>query len=224
MNEPLISVVLADDHPAVRAGIRQFIERDAALQVVAEANDGAEALELLRRHQPHVAVVDLQMPCLTGLEVIAQARKERLPTAFVVLTAYDDDPYIFAALRAGAKGYLLKTAGPDELARAIRLVNAGQSALDPGVTARVIDQMGAAGSPPHEPEQPSERELEVLRLTAQGLTNRAIGHELGISERTVHSHLVNIFGKLAVNNRTEAVLKAMRLGWIALDDSTRSSL
>jgi len=218
MNEPPISVVLADDHPAVRAGIRQFIERDAAIQVIAEAGDGAAALELIRQHRPRVAVVDLQMPRLTGLEVIAQARKEQLPTAFVVLTAYDDDPYIFAALRAGAKGYLLKTAGPEELARAIHLVNAGQSALDPGVTARVIDRMGAAGASPYEPERPSERELAVLRLAGQGLTNRAIGHELGISERTVHSHLINIFAKLAVNNRTAAVLKAVRMGWIALDN------
>lgn len=218
MNELPISVVLADDHPAVRAGIRQFIERDAAIQVIAEAADGAAALELIRQHRPRVAVVDLQMPRLTGLEVIAQAHKEQLPTAFVVLTAYDDDPYIFAALRAGAKGYLLKTAGPEELARAIRLVNAGQPALDPGVTARVIDQINTPGASPHEPERPSERELAVLRLAGQGLTNRAIGHALGISERTVHSHLINIFAKLAVNNRTAAVLKAVRMRWIALDN------
>ena len=148
---------------------------------------------------------------------------EGLPTRFIVLTAYDDDPYIFAALRAGAKGYLLKTAGPDELARAIRMVNAGHSALDPAVTEKVVDRVGMSGKTGGtaltEAERLSARELEVLRLAATGRTNRAIGLELGISERTVHSHLMNIFAKLGVNTRTEASLKAVRLGWITLDDS-----
>jgi DNA-binding NarL/FixJ family response regulator len=146
-----------------------------------------------------------------------------LATRFIVLTAYDDDPYIFAALRAGAKGYLLKTTGPDELARAIRMVNAGHSALDPSVTEKVVDKarLGGAsgGATLAEPERLSERELEVLRLAATGRTNRAIGLDLGISERTVHSHLMNIFAKLGVNTRTEAALKAIRLGWITLADS-----
>jgi DNA-binding NarL/FixJ family response regulator len=222
MSEQDITVILADDHPAVRAGIRQFIERTPGLRVLAEADDGKAALDLVRRYTPDVAVVDLQMPGLTGLDVIGQARKEGLSTRFVVLTAYDDDPYIFAALRAGARGYLLKTAGPDELARAIRLVHAGHSALDPAVTEKVVDKMGlgggSAGTVLAEPERLSERELEVLRLAATGRTNRAIGLDLGISERTVHSHLMNIFAKLGVNTRTEAALKAVRLGWITLDD------
>jgi len=216
-----IRVILADDHPAVRAGIRQFIERDPQLQVLAEADDGVAALDLIRHHQPDVAVLDLQMPGLSGLEVITRARKEQLSARCIVLTAYDDEPYIFAALRAGAKGYLLKTAGPDELARAIRLVHAGHPALDPSVTERVIEKLGCPGATTaKEPERVSERELEVLRLAARGLTNRGIGHELGISERTVHSHLMNIFAKLGVGTRTEAVLTAMRAGWIGLDDTT----
>jgi DNA-binding NarL/FixJ family response regulator len=223
MNEPEITIVLADDHPAVRAGIRQFIERTPGLRVLAEADDGKAALDLTRRLNPDVAVVDLQMPGMTGLDVISQARKEGLATRFIILTAYDDDPYIFAALRSGAKGYLLKTAGPDELARAIRMVNAGHSALDPAVMEKVVDKAGlvggAAGAALGEPERLSERELEVLRLAATGRTNRAIGLDLGISERTVHSHLMNIFAKLGVNTRTEAALKAIRLGWITLDDS-----
>lgn len=221
MTQARIRVILADDHPAVRAGIRQFIERDSLLEVVAEADDGAAALDLMRRHQPDVAVLDLQMPGLSGLEVITRARKELPAARCIVLTAYDEDPYIFAALRAGAKGYLLKTAGPDELARAIRLVHAGHSALDPSVTERVVEKLGQPGATiAKELERVSERELEVLRLAARGQTNRGIGHELGISERTVHSHLMNIFAKLGVNTRTEAVLTALRAGWIALDDTT----
>jgi len=221
MAQNRIRIVLADDHPAVRAGIRQFIERDPLLQVVAEAGDGASALELIRRHQPDVAVLDLQMPDLSGLEVINRVRQEQLAARCMILTAYDEDPYIFAALRAGAKGYLLKTAGPDELARAIRLVHAGHSALDPGVTERVVERLQNSSAPPFRgPERLSERELEVLRLAGRGQTNRGIGHELSISERTVHSHLMNIFAKLGVNTRTEAVLTAMRAGWIALEDTT----
>jgi DNA-binding NarL/FixJ family response regulator len=144
-----------------------------------------------------------------------------LPARFIVLTAYDEDPYIFAALRAGAKGYVLKTAGPDELTRSIRLVHAGHSALDPTIAQKVISRLGPAGGrAAGEPERPSERELEVLRLAARGLTNRAIGLQLGISERTVHSHLINIFAKLGVGSRTEAAMKAVRMGWISVDDAS----
>jgi DNA-binding NarL/FixJ family response regulator len=221
MSDDRIRVILADDHPSVRAGIRLFIERDPGLQVLAECDDGREALNLIRRLQPDVAVVDLQMPGLSGLDVIKQARQLDLGTGFMVLTAYDDDPYVFAALRAGAKGYLLKTAGPEELGRAIRMVHAGHPALDPLVAGRVMDRIGmsAGGSGLAAPEKLSERELEVLRLAAQGLTNRAIGYELGISERTVHSHLMNVFTKLHVSSRTEAAMKAARFGWIALKDN-----
>ena len=219
MTKDKIRIILADDHPFVREGIRQYIERDPIMQVLGEAKDGVEALELIRKHRPDVAVVDLQMPRLSGLDVIRQVREAGIPVAFLALTAHDEDPYVFAALRAGAKGYLLKTAGPEELGRAIRLVHVGQSALDPIVIDRVIDQLGApTGSPLQmEVERLSDRELDVLKLAAKGLTNRAIGVELSISQRTVHSHLINIFAKLHVNSRTEASMKAVRLGWIDLD-------
>jgi two-component system, NarL family, response regulator LiaR len=217
MTKDKIRIILVDDHPFVREGIRQFIERDPVFEVLAECKDGVEALELIHKHRPHVAVVDLQMPRLSGLDVIRQTREANIPVAFLALTAHDEDPYVFAALRAGAKGYLLKTAGPEELGRAIRLVHAGQSAIDPSVIDRVIDHLGTPNGTTAAAviEQLSERELDVLRLAAKGLTNRAIGVELGISERTVHSHLMNIFAKLHVNSRTEAAMKAVRLGWIA---------
>jgi DNA-binding NarL/FixJ family response regulator len=222
-NAAKIRVILADDHPAVRAGIRQFIEHDPAIEVVAEANDGAQALELIRRYRPDVVILDLQMPNVSGLDLIARARVEYPAVNLIVLTAYDDAPYIFAALRAGAKGYLLKTAGPEELGRAIRCVHGGGSALDPCVANRVVESLGQSAAPgASDPDRLSPRELEVLRLAAQGLTNRAIGYELKISERTVHSHLINIFDKLDVGTRTEAALKAVRLGWLSLSDTTAS--
>jgi DNA-binding NarL/FixJ family response regulator len=217
MSEDRIRIVLADDHPAVRAGIRQFIERDPGLVVVAEAGDGNQAVDLIRQHKPDVAVLDLQMPGRTGLEVIAAVRHEYPGLGLMILTAYDEDPYIFAALRAGARGYLLKTAGPEEISRAIRLVRAGHPSVDPTVTERVVERLGVTATVAQREEQKlSERELEVLRLAANGLTNRAIGLELTISERTVHSHLMNIFSKLGVGTRTEAAMKAVRMGWITL--------
>ena len=217
----MISIILADDYPVVRAGIRQFIERDPAIQLLAEADDGVHALELIRQQQPDVALLDLQMPGLTGIEVITRVRAEQLPTRCIVLTAFDDDPFVFSALRAGAKGYLLKTSGPNDLVRAIHLVHAGHSMLDPAITGQVIRELGAPdASNETDPPRLSEREMEVLRLVARGQTNRATANRLGISERTVHSHLMNIFAKLGVNTRTEAALTALRQGWITLDDTT----
>jgi DNA-binding NarL/FixJ family response regulator len=215
-----IRVILADDHPAVRAGIRQFVERDPSIEVLAEADDGAQALDLIRCHHPDVVMLDLQMPNVSGLELISRVRADYPDTALIVLTAYDDAPYIFAALRAGARGYLLKTSGPEELARAIHCVHDGGSALDPCVANQVVESLTRPPAPASpEAERLTARELEVLRLAAQGLTNRAIGHELKISERTVHSHLINIFEKLNVSTRTEAALKAVRLGWLSLSDT-----
>jgi DNA-binding NarL/FixJ family response regulator len=218
MEAQRIRVFLADDHPMVRAGIRQFLERDPAIEVVGEARDGKETLLLVEQQRPDVLILDLRMPGLSGLEVIRRLRAEHPGVRILVLTAYDDDPYIFAALRAGARGYLLKTARPEELIRGIHLVHAGRLVLDPGVAERLVEELGRP-EVGEEPERLTEREREVLRLAARGLTNRAIGFQLGISERTVHSHLMNIFAKLGVNTRTEAVLKAIRLGWISLDET-----
>lgn len=215
----IVRIILADDHPTVRAGIRQFLEHDRRIHIVAEANDGEEALHLIARHQPDVAVLDLQMPRLSGLEVARRLHQEQAKVRVLILTAYDDDPYIFAALRAGAKGYLLKTAGPEELIRAVRSVHAGRSALAPSVAERVVEQLGSGSAGAAALERLTERELDVLRLAARGRTNRAIGSGLNISERTVHSHLVNIFAKLGVNTRTEAALKAIQMGWLSLEDT-----
>ena len=214
-----IRIVLADDHVMVRQGIRQFLEEAGDVEVVAEAGDGAEAVRLVEAHQPDVAVLDIRMPGVTGVDATRQI-KERFPHVRVlVLTAYDDDPYVFALLQAGADGYVLKTASGDELVHAVRTAYGGRTALSPEIATKVVRQAmagrpeGAAG----QVEPLTEREIEVLRLAARGLTNRAIGHELGISHRTVQGHLANIYGKLGVNSRTEAVTEALRRGWIVIE-------
>jgi len=216
-----IRVVLADDHAVVRKGIREFLEEAGDIQVIAEATTGAEAVALTLEHRPDVAVLDIQMPEMSGIEATRQIKAQAPAVHVLVLTAYDDDPYIFAMLQAGASGYVLKTAPSEELVRAVQAVARGESALDPAVTAKVMAQL-ASGRPPGAQaavEGLTERELEVLRLAAQGQTNRAIGHKLGISDRTVQGHLANIFGKLRVSTRTEAVLLAMKQGWITLDEA-----
>ena len=214
-----IRVVLADDHAVVRKGIREFLEEASDIEVIAEADDGAEAVRLVEAHQPDVAVLDIRMPEVTGVEATRRI-KERFPQVRVlVLTAYDDDPYVFALLQAGADGYVLKTASGDELVRAVRTVHQGGTALSPEIAAKVVRQ-AVSGRPEGAADQVeslTDRELDVLRLAAQGLTNRAIGHELGISHRTVQGHLANIYGKLGVNSRTEAVTEALRRGWIVIE-------
>jgi len=218
MDKP-IRVLLADDHAVVRKGIREFLEEDDEITVVAEASDGVEALRLVAEHAPAVAVLDIQMPGATGIEVTRQIKARHPQVRVLILTAYDDDPYIFALLRAGADGYILKNADSDELVRAVKDTAAGGKVLDPAIAAKVVAVM-TSGKPAFAQDQVeplTERELEILRLAGQGLTNRAIGLQLGISDRTVQGHLANIYGKLQVGSRTEAVTKALRLGWIVLD-------
>ena len=219
--EKTIRVVLADDHTVVRKGICEFLEEEDDIQVVAEATTGVEAIAATLGHDPDVAILDIQMPEMTGVEAARQIKEKAPHVQILVLTAYDDDPYIFAMLQAGASGYVLKNAPSDELIRAVRSVAQGESALDPAVTAKVMAQL-ASGKPAGAQEAVeglTERELDVLRLAAKGDTNRAIGQKLNISDRTVQGHLANIFGKLNVNTRTEAVLLAMKQGWLTLDES-----
>jgi DNA-binding NarL/FixJ family response regulator len=214
-----IRVLLADDHAVVRKGIRQFLEEAGDIEVVAEADDGAEALHLVESHRPDVAVLDIRMPEVTGVEATRRIKRHYPDVRVLVLTSYDDDPYVFALLQAGADGYVLKTASGDELVRAVHTVQLGESALSPEIASKVVRQ-AMSGRPEGAVEQIetlTERELDVLRLTARGLTNRAIGHELNISHRTVQGHLQSVYGKLDVNSRTEAVTEALRRGWIVIE-------
>ena len=210
-----IRVLLADDHHIVRAGIRQLIESAGDLQVIAEAGDGEEAQALIEKHKPDVAVLDIQMPKASGIEVTRWVRARLPEVGVLILTAYDDDPYVMAVLQAGANGYVLKTAEADELIQAVRDVNEGKSALDPAVTRKLMSNLFKQPDNKIVAEPLTDRELDVLRLAAKGFTNKAIGIQLGISDRTVQGHLAHIFAKMQATSRTEAVMRAVSLGWIS---------
>lgn len=211
-----IRVLLADDHAVVRAGICQFLEQADDIDVIAEADDGQEAMELIEEHQPDVAVLDIQMPKATGIEVTRWVREHHREVGVLILTAYDDDPYVMAVLQAGANGYVLKTASPKEIIRAVRDVHAGNSALDSEIVQKIVAQV-STGIQDQPVEKLTARELEVLALVAKGYTNKAIGVQLGISDRTVQGHLAHIFSKLQSGSRTEAVMRAVSLGWLPSD-------
>lgn len=211
-----IRVLLADDHQVVRTGIRQFLEASGDISVIAEADDGEQAIEMIEAHLPDVAVLDIQMPKKTGIEVTRWIRAKKQSTGILILTAYDDDPYVMAVLKAGANGYVLKTADGEEIAQAVRSVYEGKSALDPVIARKVMHQI-SGGSIVESLEELTPRELEVLTLVAQGYTNKAIGVQLGISDRTVQGHLAKIFGKLQAASRTEAVMRAVSSGWLPSD-------
>jgi DNA-binding NarL/FixJ family response regulator len=211
-----IRILLADDHAIVRAGIRQFLERADDLQVIAEADDGETAQRLIAETSPDVAVLDIQMPKATGIEVTRWVRAHHPETGVLILTAYDDDPYVMAVLQAGANGYVLKTASPDEIVAAVREVHEGRSALDPAIAHKLVHRLyDHPASSGYEPL--TGREAEVLTLAARGYTNKAIAVQLSISDRTVQGHLAKVFNKLQAASRTEAVMRAVSLGWISVD-------
>ncbi len=214
-----IQVLLADDHQIVRAGIRQLLESAGDLHVIAEAADGEEAQALIQKHKPDVAVLDIQMPKASGIEVTRWVRTHIPEVGVLILTAYDDDPYVMAVLQAGANGYVLKTASPDELIQAVRDVDEGKSVLSPMITRKLM--VNLSKSPDTTNVEPlTDRELDVLRLTAKGFTNKAIGIQLGISDRTVQGHLAHIFAKMQAASRTEAVMRGVTLGWISQSSGT----
>jgi DNA-binding NarL/FixJ family response regulator len=223
MGEPIrtIRVLLADDHEVVRAGIRLFLEHAGDIQVVAEADDGEIAKTLLEQYRPDVAILDIQMPKASGIEITRWIRSKRENVGVLILTAYDDDPYVLAVLQAGANGYVLKTASPGEIVQAVRDVHAGKSAVNALVAQKLVAHLVS-----HSEDLPVEsltgREMEVLMMAAKGYTNKAIGAQLGISDRTVQGHLAHIFDKLNAASRTEAVMRAVSLGWIPPDIGTVS--
>jgi DNA-binding NarL/FixJ family response regulator len=223
MSAESIRVLLADDHAVVRQGTRELLEREEGIDVVAEASDGKEAVQLTIRERPDVVVMDFAMPKLNGIEATRQIKAVAPGIAILVLTAYDSDQYIFAFLEAGAAGYLLKDVQVDELVQAIQAVHAGESMLHPAIARKVINRFGQpeqdAKTVTIALDQLTEREIEVLRLAAKGMSNREIAQRLVISDRTVQTHLTNIFNKMGVGSRTEAVVHALRKGWITLEDT-----
>lgn len=214
--EYVIKVVLADDHAVVRSGIKQFLEGSELIRVIGEADDGKIALDLVQKLNPDVVVLDIQMPEATGIEVTRELRKLESKVGILILTAYDDDPYINAVLQAGANGFVLKTASPEEIIKGVIDVHEGKSVLDPAIAHRVLRNL-TKGQDDYLYEHLTDREHEVLALVAKGFTNKAIGVQLSISDRTVQGHLAHIFSKLQAGSRTEAVMKAVSLGWIQAD-------
>ena len=214
-----IKVLLAEDHVIVREGTREFVQREPDMEIIGEAGDGEEAVKLATELKPDVVVMDIAMPKLNGVEATKQIKAVAPSIAVLILTAYDYDQYIFALLEAGAAGYLLKGVRAGELIDAIRAVYAGESVLHPVVARRVVDRLVSPSRDETQATEPlSEREVEVLKLAATGVSNKDIAQQLFLSPRTVQAHLGHIFNKLGVASRTEAVLYGLRKGWLTLED------
>lgn len=216
-----IRVLLADDHPAFREGLSRLLSEQDDLVIVGEAADGEEAVKLANELKPDVAVLDVAMPKLSGIEATKQIKAACPDTAILIVSAYENEPYVINAIEAGAAGYLLKSARVRELGAAIRAVYNGEMVFDSSAARRVFNRVVPSKSPANSGEssrQLNQRELDVLKLAAKGMSNKEIAQELTVSVRTVQTHLVNIFTKLNVNSRTEAVLDALREGLFTLDD------
>ncbi|UCC64834.1 MAG: response regulator transcription factor [Anaerolineae bacterium] len=211
-----IRVLLADDHAVLREATAELVEHQPDMEVVGQAGTGEETLALVKELRPDVAVVDIAMPRLNGLEATRAIVAECPDTRVLILTAHEDPEHVIALLEAGAVGYLPKTVRLNELLDAIRATSRGESVLPPSVASVVVRHLSGAGERTAE-ETLTPREMEVLRLVAQGLTNYQIARQLGLSVRTVEAHLTHIYAKLGVSSRTEAALLAQRRGWIAAE-------
>jgi two-component system, NarL family, response regulator LiaR len=205
-----IRVLIVDDHAVVREGLRAFLELQDGLDVIGEAGDGREAIEKAERVRPNVILMDLVMPRLDGVEAMRELREQVPAARVIVLTSFLDDERLVPALRAGAAGYLLKNVEPQELARAIRLADAGEAMIDPAVAARLVDALVEVGG--DEGPKLTPREQEVLELIGRGLANKRIALELGIAEKTVKTHVSHVLAKLGVSDRTQAALYVERSG------------
>ena len=216
-----IRILLVEDHVVVRQGTRQLLEREQDLEVIGEAGDGEETVRLASQLKPDVVIMDVAMPKLSGIEATKQIKKLLPLTIVLVLTGYDYDEYIFSLLEAGAAGYLLKSVSGDELVGAVRAVYAGEPVLHPVVLRRLMDRFSppvAGSTPTSSVEVLSERETEVLKVAAKGMSNKNIGKTLFISEHTVQAHMRSIFNKLGVGSRSEAMLYGLKRGWFTLED------
>jgi len=215
-----IKILLAEDHIVVREGTKKLLESQGDFKIVGEANNGEEAVELTKRLRPDVVIMDIAMPKLSGIEATKQIKALYPGTAILVLTGYDNDEYVFALIEAGAAGYLLKEASGDELINAIRLVIAGEPVLHPRILRKILDRLRTPVEDNAElvsVEFLTAREMEVLGLASRGMSNAEIADSLYLSVRTVQAHLRSIFNKLGVGSRSEAIVYALKKGWLSLD-------
>jgi len=216
-----INILIADDHALMREGTRRILEKERDLKVIAEAGDGEEAVQLTAKFKPDVAIMDIAMPELDGIEATKQIKEVNPSTAVLILSAHDDDEFVFRLLEAGAAGYMLKKIHGRELVDAVRAVYAGESVLHPLVARKVLDRFIQAPGKPKK-QDPSEiitpREMDIIKLLIRGLSNKEIADELCVTGRTIQGHLARLFQKLGVGSRTEAVIRALKEGWVTLDD------
>jgi DNA-binding NarL/FixJ family response regulator len=219
-SEP-IRVILADDHALVREGTRHLLEATGEIVVVGEAADGEEAVAVVEHHQPDIAIIDIGMPGINGIEATRRIKESHPHVSVLILTMHDEDQFIFAVIEAGAAGYLLKDVQGDELVEAVKALHAGDSVLHPAVAHKVLARLASGEERPRQSdldEPLTDRELEVLRLAARGMANKEISTALDLSVRTVEAHLSHVFGKLDVGSRTEAVLHGLRQGWFSIEN------
>ena len=212
-----IKLLICDDHAVVRRGLRSLVGVKPEMELVGEAVDGEEAVEMAKKLKPDVIIMDLIMPRKDGVTAINEIKKKNHDAKILVLTSFSDDKNVFSAIKAGASGYLLKDSSPEELLQAIRDVHQGKSSLHPVIAQKVIQEMHQPSDLPPTDEPLSEREVEVLRNVAQGMSNQEIAKALDIKEGTVRIHVGNILNKLQLANRTQAALYALREGLAELD-------
>ena len=213
-----ISVLIADDHPAFREGLCRLLSDEEDLEIIAMAADGIETVTLATKMKPDVAVIDVAMPGISGIEAARQIKQDCPSTAVLIVSAYDEEAYVLASMRSGASGYVLKDVPIRELVSAIRMVHLGKGVFDLRPAGNILKQLSDKNGLINGVAKLHSRELEVLKLAARGMTNLDIAKKLVISDRTVQSHLTNIFRKLGVTSRTEAVVHAMKKGLLAQDD------